>query len=78
MQENIKATRETLMQTQPEAKIKTLEMELEDQAWMDADLSRLGEFEPYDWGDVDPKELGKPICYESGKGFVVVGGKKIE
>jgi hypothetical protein len=33
----------------------------EDQAWMEQDLSRLGEFEPYDCGDTDPEHLGQPV-----------------
>ncbi len=50
------------------------EMDDETRAWMDADLSRLGEHEPYDWGPDGPPK-GKPIRYEPGVGFVVVGGK---
>ncbi len=33
----------------------------EDKMWMDSDWSRLGEFEPYDFGGVDPMQLGKPV-----------------
>ena len=33
----------------------------DDRAWLDADLSRLGEIEPYDWGDEDPETLGEPL-----------------
>lgn len=33
----------------------------EDRAWMDADLSRLGEWEAYDWGGLNPLELGEPV-----------------
>ena len=42
----------------------------EDQAWMDADLSRLGEFEPYEW---EPCELEgwNPVDYVPGKGMVI-------
>ncbi|MBI3961843.1 MAG: helix-turn-helix transcriptional regulator [Deinococcus sp.] len=36
----------------------------ETRAWHDADLSRLGEYEPYDWGDIDPETLGKPLRFE--------------
>jgi hypothetical protein len=39
--------------------------------WNDSDLSRLAEYEPYDWGDTDPETVGKPISYEPGKGFIV-------
>lgn len=46
-------------------------MDAETKAWMDSDLSRLGEYEPYDWGDTDPETLGKPIYYSPGKGFMV-------
>ena len=37
------------------------EMDLETRAWHDADLSRLGEIEPYDWGDLDPNTLGRAV-----------------
>ena len=50
-------------------------IDIEDQAWMNTDLSGLSDLEPYDWGDVDPRSLGKPIRYEPGRGFVVEGGK---
>lgn len=33
----------------------------DDRAWLDADLSRLGEIEPYDWGDEDPESMGEPL-----------------
>lgn len=33
----------------------------EDRAWADAQLARLSEFEPYDWGDIDPDTIGEPI-----------------
>lgn len=42
----------------------------EDRAWMDADLSHLGDFEPYEWGPSGPPE-GRPIEYVPGRGFVV-------
>lgn len=47
----------------------------ESQAWMDADLSRMSEIEPYDWGPDGPPK-GKPIVWnaESGR-FVIVGGR---
>lgn len=53
-----------------------IERELErepDRAWMEGDLSRLGEFEPYEWGEGEVEE-GKPVRYEPGVGFVVEGG----
>jgi hypothetical protein len=37
------------------------EMTQEDKDWLNADLSRLGEYEPYDFGDVDPYTLGKAV-----------------
>ncbi|MDH3601210.1 MAG: ribbon-helix-helix domain-containing protein [Candidatus Tectomicrobia bacterium] len=43
----------------------------ETQTWLDADLSRLGEVEPYDWGDADPTRLGEPVSYEPKKGWIV-------
>jgi len=42
----------------------------EDVAWLDTDLSRLGEIEPYEWGPGGPPK-GKPIRYEPGVGVVV-------
>jgi hypothetical protein len=33
----------------------------EDRAWMRADLSRLGDVEPYDFGGADPETLGDPV-----------------
>lgn len=67
-----KLTREGLMQT------KTVEIEAmdrEDKDWLESDLSHFSEYEPYDWGDVDPETTGYPIRYEQGVGFVVEGGK---
>lgn len=40
---------------------KGLENLSSDKAWMNADLSRLGEFEPYDFAGQDPMCLGTPI-----------------
>ena len=48
----------------------TYELTAEDQAWMDSDLSRLGEYEPYDWGPEGPP-AGRPIRYQPGVGFVI-------
>jgi hypothetical protein len=36
-------------------------MDIETRAWHDADLSRLGEVEPYDWGVSDPNSLGVSV-----------------
>ncbi len=37
------------------------DLEAQMSAWHDADLSRLGEVEPYDWGDADPETVGEPL-----------------
>ena len=42
----------------------------EDRAWMESDLSRLGEVEPYEWGKGELEE-GEPVRYEPGVGLVV-------
>jgi hypothetical protein len=55
--------------------VKNEAMDQEDKGWLESDLSRLSELEPYDWGDVDPETTGQPIRYEQGMGFVVEGGK---
>jgi len=47
-----------------------------DQDWLEGDLSNLDEYEPYNWGDIDPLTLGKVIKYVSDRGFVVEGGKE--
>jgi len=44
--------------------------ELENSAWRE--LYREGEIPPYDWGDVDPMKLGKPVRYLPGVGCVIV------
>ena len=44
----------------------------EDRVWLDADLSRREEIEPYDWGPEGPPEV-KPVRYTVGIGFVVEG-----
>ena len=38
-------------------------------------ISRLEDYEPYDWGEIDPLMLGKPVQYVSSIGLVVEGGK---
>ena len=46
-----------------------------DRAWMESDLSRLGEFDLYEWEQGEIEE-GKPVRYEpSAGGFVVEGGR---
>ncbi|MCX6020193.1 MAG: hypothetical protein NTZ05_00385 [Chloroflexi bacterium] len=47
------------------------EMTSEDRAWMESDLSRLGEHEPYDWGEDGPPTTVHPIRYVPGRGLVV-------
>lgn len=36
-------------------------MDDETRAWHDADLSKLTEYEPYEWGDIDPLTIGEPL-----------------
>ena len=43
----------------------------ESAAWLNADLSNLGAYEPYDWGDEDPETLGKSVAYVPGEGLLV-------
>jgi hypothetical protein len=43
-----------------------------DPAWLDADLSRREELEPYDWGSEGPPKV-KPVRYSASAGFVVEG-----
>ena len=47
------------------------QLDPESQSWLESDLSRLGEHEPYDWGDLNPLTLGEPVEYIPGKGWVV-------
>jgi hypothetical protein len=47
----------------------------EDRAWLETDLSRLGDFEPYDWGPAGPP-VGQPTRYIPGIGLVVEGEKQ--
>lgn len=46
-----------------------------DDDWLEGDISRLEEYEPYDWGNLDPLKLGKPVKYVSGIGFIIEGDK---
>jgi hypothetical protein len=39
----------------------------EDRAWLDADLSRMGELEPYDWGGTDPL-AGEKLTWDAKTG----------
>jgi plasmid stability protein len=47
----------------------------EDRAWLRGDLSRLSEFEPYEWeqGELEDEV---PVRYEPGRGVVVEGDKE--
>ncbi len=49
----------------------------EDIAWMDSDLSRLGEFESYEWAEGELEDE-TPVRYEPGQGLRVAepGGKR--
>lgn len=49
----------------------------EDRAWLDNDLSKLGEFEPYEWKEGELEE-GLPVSYEPGVGSFVEGGKRFD
>lgn len=50
------------MQSQAPAQDKSTEvMDDETKAWHDADLSKLSDYEPYDWGDIDPLTIGEPL-----------------
>jgi hypothetical protein len=49
-------------------------MTTEDLAWMEGDLSRLGEVEPYDWREGEMEEE-RSLHYEPGVGISVEGGK---
>jgi hypothetical protein len=39
--------------------------------WLDSDLSRLEEYGPYDWGEIDPLKLGKGVEYIPSIGLVI-------
>ena len=53
-----------------------LERTLEDIAWMEGDLSRLGEYEPYEWAEGELEDE-TPVRHEPGRGLRVAkpGGK---
>ena len=46
----------------------------EDIAWMESDLSLLGEHGPYEWAEGE-LENETPVRYESGQGLRIEGGK---
>ena len=54
-----------------------LERTEEDIAWMEGDLSLLGEFEPYEWAESELEDE-TPVRYEPGRGLRVEkpGGKR--
>ena len=41
----------------------------EERAWLEADLSRLADFEPYEWAEGE-LEAGEPVRYVPGVGAV--------
>jgi hypothetical protein len=47
----------------------------EDIAWMESDLSRLGEYGPYEWAEGELEDE-TPVSYEPGRGLRVEGGKR--
>ncbi len=47
----------------------------EDIAWMESDLSRLGEYEPYPWTEGELEDEA-PVRYEPGRGLRIEGGKR--
>ena len=49
----------------------------EDIAWLESDLSRLGEIEPYEWAEGELEDE-TPVRYEPGQGLRVAkpGGKR--
>jgi hypothetical protein len=46
-----------------------------EQDWLNSDISCLDEYEPYDWDEVDPITLGKPVRYIPNIGFVIEGDR---
>jgi hypothetical protein len=48
---------------------------VEDRAWLGSDLSRLGEFEPYDFEDRNPDQLGVPVRHLPDGSFVIEGDR---
>ncbi len=46
------------------------EITQEDLDWLNTDLSRLGEYEPYDWDTQGPPDA-KPVKYDDRKGWVI-------
>lgn len=48
------------------------DLDPESKAWLGSDASRLGDFEPYDWGGTDPYTLGESVHVTPG-GEIVIG-----
>jgi len=46
------------------------EPDVQDRAWLEADLSRLGDFEPFQWGPGGPPQ-GRPVRFVPGQGLVI-------
>jgi len=44
-----------------EPALPTTPMDDDDADWLESDLSRLSEHEPYDWDGHDPLALGEPV-----------------
>ncbi len=47
----------------------------EDIAWMESDLSHLGEYGPYEWAEGELEDEA-PVSYEPGQGLRIEGGKR--
>ncbi|MBM3266860.1 MAG: DUF2281 domain-containing protein [Candidatus Sericytochromatia bacterium] len=47
------------------------EADEQDRAWLDADLSGLGRWEPYDWGPGGPPK-GRPVIWDDARGVFFV------
>lgn len=50
------------------------EVDPETEGWLGSDVSRLGEFEPYDFGDADPLTLGQAVRFTA-DGELQIGDK---
>lgn len=46
----------------------------EDRAWLESDLSRMGEVEPYDWGP-GGEPAGRPVRWDAARGEFVDAGE---
>jgi hypothetical protein len=50
-----------LLGCMPSHQATTEVMNDETRTWHGADLSKLAEYEPYDWRDIDPLTIGEPL-----------------